>query len=96
MLDREHLARAAETGEHLVGDEQRADLVREFAQDAEIAWGRDDGFMLVPWIGSTMIAATSLVVSTSIFLRRNSTQCQLHDGNVLSNAQRAHDAYGVL
>ena len=27
----------------------------------------------VPWIGSTMIAATSLVVSISIFLRRNSS-----------------------
>ncbi len=30
----------------------------------------------VPWIGSTMIAATSLVVSSSIFRARNSTQFQ--------------------
>mgnify|MGYP003693929451 CR=1 FL=1 len=49
----------------------------------------------VPWIGSTMIAAMSFVVSAAILLRRKSTQCQWHDGNVLPNAQRAHDAYGL-
>src|SRR5579883_567891 len=43
-----------------------------------------------------MMAATSFVVSSSIFRRRNSTQCHSHDGKVLSNAQRAQDAYGVL
>src|SRR5436309_14641174 len=42
-----------------------------------------------------MIAATSCVVSISIFLRKNSTQCHSHDGNVLSNTQRAHAAYGL-
>src|SRR5438093_8981419 len=41
-----------------------------------------------------MIAATSLLVSSSTFFLRNSTQCHSHDGNVLSNAQRAHAAYG--
>src|SRR5712691_5015837 len=41
-----------------------------------------------------MIAAMSFVVSISIFFRRKSTQCHSHDGNVLSKAQRAHDAYG--
>src|SRR5437667_44236 len=41
-----------------------------------------------------MIAATSLVVSSSIFLRRKSTQCHWHEGNVFPNAHRAHDAYG--
>ena len=49
----------------------------------------------VPWIGSTMIAATCFVVSSSIFRFRNSTQCHPHDGNVLSKAQRAHEAYGL-
>src|SRR5712692_10520311 len=49
----------------------------------------------VPWIGSTMIAAMSLLVSTAIFFFKNSTQCQSHDGNVLSKAQRAQLAYGV-
>src|SRR5690242_6839229 len=49
----------------------------------------------VPWIGSTMIAATLFVVSSSIFLRRKSTQCHSQDGKVLSKAQRAQDAYGV-
>jgi len=46
-------------------------------------------FPAVPWIGSTMIAATSFVVSSSTFCLRNATQCHSHDGNVLSNAQRA-------
>src|SRR2546428_12798593 len=49
----------------------------------------------VPWIGSTTIAATSFVVSIAIFWRKNSTQCHSHDGNVLSNTQRAHAAYGL-
>jgi hypothetical protein len=39
-----------------------------------------------------MIAAMSLVVSALIFERRKSTQCQWHEGNVLSNAQRAQNA----
>src|SRR2546429_8921116 len=41
-----------------------------------------------------MMAATSFVVSTSTFLRRKSTQCHSHDGKVLPNAHRAHEAYG--
>src|SRR5437773_2457011 len=41
-----------------------------------------------------MIAATSRVVSSWILFRRKSTQCHSHDGNVLSKAQRAHEAYG--
>src|SRR5260370_42697240 len=48
----------------------------------------------VPWIGSTKIAATCFVVSISIFFRRKSTQCHSQDGNVLSKAQRAHEAEG--
>ena len=39
-----------------------------------------------------MIAATSFVVSAAILERRKSTQCHSHDGNVLPNAQRAHEA----
>src|ERR1051325_1782914 len=49
----------------------------------------------VPWIGSTMIAAMSLLGSTAILCLRNSTQRHSHDGNDLSKAQRAQLAYGV-
>ena len=42
MLDGEHFARASEAGDHLVADQQRADVGRERAQLAQVTGWRDD------------------------------------------------------
>src|SRR2546426_4765024 len=41
MLDREHLPRAPEPGDHLVADQQRTQLVRELAQQFQVARRRN-------------------------------------------------------
>jgi len=59
----EQLACTAKPGDHLVDDQQRADLIRHPSKLLEVAVGRDQ-VPVRPWIGSTIIAATLLVVST--------------------------------
>src|SRR5438046_517966 len=74
VLDREHLPGPSEPRDHFVADEQGADFRGERAQLAQVT-RRGTMLPAVPWIGSTMIAAMSLVVSSAILERTKSTQC---------------------